>query len=293
MTDVPAQGYAAQVGVDTVAPIDVSSTGSEVLSCGLKSTETHVHSPGLRGTRSRLSYRVRATQEAVSGPMLLHPTASEIDFFLPYILGGATAAGVTDVADTLGEFVMSVDKVTKVYTYTAIRVSRATFSGTAGQPIELSLDLEAESESEANAGTFPAMTFVTDNMFIMGDCTLTLLSTARKFKSFQLVIDNMLDADRYNNSTTRSEIPAQDREVTLTVGTPFTSDNSDLYDAAIAGAAGSLVINDGSTTYTVDFGNCKIPKDGATVDGKSEIDLPITVNCFDNGTNSECKVTKT
>ena len=52
------------------------------------------------------------------------------------------------------------------------------------------------------------------------------------------------------------------------------------------------MFNDGTTTYTVDFANCKIPKEGPNVDGKSETMLPLTVNCYDDGTDSECKWTK-
>ena len=74
---------------------------------------------------------------------------------------------------------------------------------------------------------------------------------------------------------------------------PYTSDNADIYDIAIAGAAGSLAFNDGSTTYTIDFGNCKIPAESPTVQGRSEIGLPLSVVCRDDGTNSEYKVTKT
>ncbi len=93
---------------------------------------------------------------------------------------------------------------------------------------------------------------------------------------------------------TRTEIAAQDRSVRLEVSAPFTSDNTDLYGAAIAGAAGSLVVSDGSVTYTMNFGNAKIPAEGQDVSGKSEIMLPLTVDLFhDDASASELKITKT
>ena len=67
MTDVPAQGTLAQFCVDTAAPIDTSSVGMEILSSTLRAIDNHVHSPGLRGTRSRLSARVRNTTTTVNG----------------------------------------------------------------------------------------------------------------------------------------------------------------------------------------------------------------------------------
>lgn len=293
MSDVPAQGALAKMAFDASA-ITGASTGVEFVSTTLKRRDTHVYSRGIRGTRSRSKSRARIARTEVSGQIVLEPSASEIDFLLPYILGGTTAAGVTDVADALPEFVIGIDKVSKVYTYAGCRVARAVFAGQSGQALQLTLDIEAETETQANAGTFPAITLPTDNFFVMSDVTLTLLSVARKFASFTLTIDNMVDADRYLNSLTRTEIAAQDRSVRLEVSAPFTSDNTDLYGAAIAGAAGSLVVSDGSVTYTMNFGNAKIPAEGQDVSGKSEIMLPLTVDLFhDDASASELKITKT
>ena len=292
MSDTPAQGALAKMAMDPNA-ISASSQGFEFVSCTLARQDTHVYSQGIRGTRSRDKSRARIARRAVSGQIVLEPTPTEIDFLLPYILGGTTSMGATDVADSLPSLVIGVDKVTKVYTYTGCRVGRAVFSGQAGQAVQLTLDIEATDETEAAGGSFPAVSLPTDNFFVMSDLTLTLLSVARKFGRFALTIDNMLDAERYVNSLTRTQIAPQDRQVTLEVDTPFTNDNADLYGAAIAGAAGSLVMSDGTVTYTMAFGNCKIPADGAEVSGKTEILLPLTVNLFADGTTaSELKITK-
>lgn len=294
MTDVPARGALSKMAIDSAAPLDTSSTHMEFISCGLKATNTHAYGSGIRGERSRHKSRARIVATDTRGPIVLQPSATEIDFLLPYILGGTTdVGGVTDVADTLPEFLLGVDKVTKVFTYTGCRVGRCVIQGNAGQPLTWTLDISAESESVGDAGTFPAVTLNTDNFFVFSDLTLTLNSTARKFRAFTLTIDNLLDDERRNNALSPTEISAQDRAVQLTVDAPYTSDNEDLLGAAIAGAAGSLVMNDGTDTYTFDFGNCKIPSDGPTVDGKTEIQLPITVDCLKSGTSdSEIKVTK-
>lgn len=293
MTDVPARGALSQMAMDA-SSLGIGSTHMEFLSCGLKGTNTHAYSSGIRGERSRHKSRARIVATDVRGPIVLQPSATEIDFLLPYILGGTTAAGVTDVADTLPEFIVGVDKVSEVFTYSGCRVGRCVIQGNAGQPLTWTLDISAESESAGAAGSFPAITLNTDNFFVFSDLTLTLESSARKFRSFTLTIDNLLDDERRNNALSPTEISAQDRAVQLTVDAPYTSDNTDLHGAAIAGAAGSLVFTDGTDTYTVDFGNCKIPEDGPTVDGKSEIQLPLTVDCLKSGTSdSEIKFTKT
>lgn len=291
MTDTPARASQASLCMDDAAPIDTSSIPFHFISAGLKRSDTHVRSEGITGTRSQRDDRVRLAQTAVGGPLVFEPSPTEIDWLIEKILGGSTSAGVTDVADTLPEFLVAIDKITKVYTYAGCRVGRCTIAGNQGQPIRWTLEIEAETESEAAAGSFPALTLPTDNMFVFSDLTLTLLSTSRKFKSFSLTIDNALAADRYNNSLTRSEIPAMDRIVSLTVAAPFTSDNSDLYAAAIAGAAGSLAISDGSTTYTFDFGNVKIPAQGAEVEARgSEIQLPLQLMIYEDASSGDSQI---
>ncbi len=291
MTTVPAPAALAQYGVGAASPV---TQAIECLSSTLKKTTTQVHSTGLRGGRSRRKYRVRNVREQVAGNLVLNPTATEIDFFLTYILGGTPAAGVTDVADTLPEFFCTIDQVTKVPEFSGLRVAQAVFAGASGEPLTLTLDLEGEDETLGAAASFPALTLPTDNMFVCSDITLTLEGGAVEINDFSLTIDNALLADLWRNALTRTQIPAGDRIVTLAATPAYTSDNQGLYEAAIAGAAATLVIADGSTTYTIAAANAKIPPDGPEVPAiGGEIVLPITVNFFADDTNSECKFTKT
>jgi len=294
MADVPAQGSQATLAMDAALPFDASSEPFEFVSSTLKMQQSHVRSEGIRGTRQRRSERVRISQEAVSGNIVMNPSVTELDLLWTRILGGTVATGVTDVAETLPEFWILRDDVSKVHTFNSCRVARATFSGTQGQPIQLTLDIEGEDETIGNAGTAPALTLDTDNFFIFSDLTLTLQSTARKFRQFTLVIDNMLDVNRFNNSLTRTEIATQDMEVTLSVEAPYTVDNTDLEDQAIAGAAGILVVTDAVTTYTFDFANVKSESEGPDNPGRSEIFLPLNnMTCYATAANSAVKVTKT
>ena len=294
MADTPAQGAQAQLAFDAALPIDASSEPFEFVSSTLKMQQTHVRSEGIRGTRQRKSHRVRIGQEAVSGNVVMNPSVTELDLLWPRILGGVTGGGVTDVAETLPEFWIMRDDGSKLHTFNSCRVARATFTGTQGQPIQVTLDIEGEDETIEAAGGFPALTLDTENFFIFSDLTLTLQSTARKFRQFTLTIDNMLDVNRYNNSLTRTEIATQDLEVTLSVDVPYTADNTDLEDQAIAGAAGILVVTDAVTTYTFDFANVKSESEGPDNPGRSEIFLPLNnMTCYATAANSAVKVTKT
>lgn len=295
MADTPQQGYEVKMCVDSATPIDASSVGIEFVSCTLKKTSTHAQSQGIRGTRSRFSGRRREVQKAVSGNLTLNPGATEIDWFIQRILGGTTAGGVTALAEAIPEFVLcrSFPTTGLMHTFTGLRVNRWTLTANAGQPLTWSMDLEGEDETEAASSGYPSLTLPTDNMFICSDVTLTLASATRKFASLTLTLDNMLDTGRYLNSLTRSEIVPQDRSVTIQLSAPYTDDNEDLYDMAVAGAAGSLVIDDGTTTYTLSFGNLSAPAEGPEVSGRSEIMLPLNLVSEFDGTNREILCTKT
>lgn len=292
MADTPSEGALAKLALDSVLPFDTSSIPFEFTSENLRMVQTHLQTGGIRGSRQRRSHRVRIGTEQITGSIAMQPSKTELDWLLPYILYGSTSLGVTSLAEAVAEFQVMVDRVAKVFTYAGCRVGRATFAGSMGQPLTLSLDIEGETESIGNAGTFPAITIDTGTMAIFSDLTLTLQSSARTVKSFQLVIDHMLDAGRYLNSVTRSEIPAQDLQVTLSCVVPYTPDNTDLLDQAVAGAAGTLAWTFDSSTYTWAFGNLKAPSESPGVAGKSEIDLTLNMEAFHDGTNPVIKCTK-
>lgn len=286
------QGYAAKLAFDAVLPFDTSSEPFEFISESLAMSQTHANSQGIRGTRSRLADRTRIVSEAISGNILMRPTIAEIDLLLPRIFGAATVANVTNLSDAMIEFQVMIDRVAKVYTYAGCRISRAVIQGTSGGPIEFSLDIEGETESIGNAGTFPSLTIDTGNMYVFSDLTLTLNAVATEVASFSLTIDNMLDTGRFMNSVTRTEIPAQDRQVTLAVQVPYTTTNVGLHDIAIAGIDGSLVMNNGTSTYTWDFGNLKSPANSPVVGAKNEIMLGLAFDVYKSGSDNEVKVTK-
>lgn len=289
---VSAQGSQAKLAFDAVLPFDGSSEAYEFINESLQMVQTHVNTQGIRGTRSRLKGRTRIASEQITGSIVMQPSVTELDRLWPRILGGATNLGVTDVADTLPEFQVMIDRITKVFTYAGCVVSSAVISGSSGQPISLTLNIEGETESVGNSGTFPSLSIDTDTMFVFSDVVLTLDGTARELSAFTLTIDNLLDTGRYMNSVTRSQIPTQDRQVTLAVTLPYTTDEDDLYDIAIAGIDGSLALDDGTTTYTFDFGNLKSAARSPVVTGKTEIIHPITFDCYKSGSDSEIKVTK-
>jgi hypothetical protein len=147
--------------------------------------------------------------------------------------------------------------------------------------------------TEGNAGTFPSVTYDTDNFFVFSDCTLTAFGSARPIESFTLTIDNALDKERFRNNVTAQSLQPLDCKVTLEAVVPYAS-ASDLIGTADAGAVGSLVVTDGTTTYTFDFGNLKAtPEEEPDVGGREETLLTAHFESFRSGSNKQIKVTKT
>jgi len=290
----PAISTFAKVGIDTANP---TTLGFEYVSADLRKRQRHAYSSGVRGTKSRQSTRARIAAEPVSGQIVLEPTATELDRLWPWVLGGNTAVGVTDVADTLtnAERFIQIDKVTKVYTYAGCRAGRFTLNATSGGIIRVSIDVEAETETVGNAGSFPAITPPGENVFVCSDIVLTVNSIPITFGAITLTVDNVLDGNRFFNSVSRVEIPSLDRLVTLSVqNAPFDTDVQPLYDVAVAGFAGTLVMTGNGVTYTFAFGNLKVPAEGPSVPTRSEITLPLEFHSFAvPGGASELKVTKT
>ena len=145
-----------------------------------------VERTGLRGTRSHQSDDTRVGPYTVGGRLVLEPTPEDLAVWLPRILGAEAAGTTYDLAETLPSFTLSIDRVAKVFTYAGCKVDRATFQGSQGGLLRLTLDLVAQSENVAAAGTFPSLSPSTAPPYIFSDLALTLAATSREVKQFEL-----------------------------------------------------------------------------------------------------------
>lgn len=289
----PAIGSQAKMCMDSVLPIDTSSIPFEFKSENLRKIQTHVETGGIRGTRSRSKERVRISREAISGTIVMNPSPTELDWILEYICGTAQATDVFALGETVSPFQICIDRITKVFTYNDCRISRATFRASSGGLLELSLDIEGETETIGNSGTFPNLTFDTDTAYVMSDGALVLAADASavQFSSFECVIDNMLDTERYMNSVSRAEIPATDRLITLKLGMAYTVDEVDLYNQAVTGGTGSVTFTNGNQSILFSFANLKAPAESPVVGSKGEILLPLNLVAYKSGTTKELIIT--
>lgn len=283
-------GFASRMCIDSAA-LGVASPVYEYLSESLKGENSIVDTGGIRGTRSHPSERTRFGLTNVRGSIEFAPSPQEMVALMPWILGGTPVGNVYPLAETVPAMNVGIYRDSAMFDYAGVYVNKATFTGREGEPIKVALDLFGQTETSTPAGAFPstaALDLHPPLMFMDG--VLTLLSGARQFKDFTLSIDNKLIV-QFNNSVTATRITAADRDVMLEVKTPFTSAEVDLYNQALLGAAGSLVLTNGADSLSFAFAALQFPNNTPVVPGKVEIPLEMRGVARTSGSTKELIVT--
>jgi len=269
-------GWDTITGIDTVNP---TTAAFETLSNTLGAEAPVVDPGGMRGIRDHQSERCRQGNETIRGAIEMEPSPEELALLLEWILGGTKSGNNYPIADTLSSRYVQLDRIAKVHTYAGVYVNQATFRGSEGQPVRLTLDLIGQTETEGNAGTFPAITPLTTPPFMFAEGVLTLMSSARSFQDFTLTINNALETKFYNSRTATRIIPT-DRIVSFEASVPYDTNSTGLYGPAVAGAAATLVFTPPSPhsgySLTFTFGAMQFAKRPATVNGKGELMLPLS-----------------
>lgn len=267
-------GWASGLSAGAVGTAVGSFTEAiEFVSESVKKTGTILDTNGIRGTRSHASERTAEGTYTVAGQITLHPTPAVLDLWLPRILGANESTDTFALADTLPEFDLLIDRVAKRFVYGGCKVNKATFSGSSGQLIQLVLDIIGKTETESDTA-FPSITDPTDPPYVFHQGALTLVGSARSFNSFETVVDNLL-VTRFSNSQSATAINPGDRIVSFKCETPYTSSETDLYNQALLGSAGSLVFTNGNRSLTFTYGKLQFPANSPVIAGKGEIPLTL------------------
>jgi hypothetical protein len=293
-------GWAAQLGTVSESSYGVTPGGGVVerfvfANESLAKRGLIIPRNGLRGSRSAVADDTRQGPYQVVGSVQLEPTPADLSIWLPRILGAPASGSTYALANTLPSFSLSVDRVAQVFTYAGCKVNRATFLGAKGSLVALRLDIVGQSESVASAGSFPSLTpSVAAGPYIFaGDPVLTLNAAVREVQEFELVIDNALTTDRFMNSLTVVNLPEGDRTVRLRTKHAWAAANLDLYNQALAGAAGSLAFTNGGNSTAFSFGTLQVPANSPTTPGKAEVMLTLDMVARKTGGTLEMTVTHT
>jgi hypothetical protein len=213
----------------------------EFVSENLALDQEHIYEPGIRGTRLKPAERLRDGRKTPGGTIVMHPTYAELVDLLPRIVSAASAQSgynTYTVSDTQpAAYDVTVDRIAKVFRYTGCRTSRATFRGSPGRPLELTLEVEALTEVIGNAGTFPSLTISGTPPFVWHDGVVTIGGTTYQCFEWECTIDWMLKLDRFVNSQTRTDLPSMGLTITNRFTIPYTSTETALYNAGVSGFA--------------------------------------------------------
>jgi hypothetical protein len=182
-----------------------------------------------------------------------------------------------------------------VYVNRWILRGQANQYGSEPQPLQLALELVGKTQGMAVA--VPAVDLATTSntaVYIHEDAILTLNSIARPLIAFEFQGNNFLQV-RFTNSLTATDICAQDREISLNMTLPFTSDTLALLDLTIAGITGTLVFTNSTISKSLTFTlrNVKIPTRDPNVRGKNEIVMNLQADIYKISTTNEIQVTST
>lgn len=284
-----AMGALIKLGMDPT--LTASTEQYEVTLTGLNVNEALHDQNGFRGSRSHASERVRQGTRAPSFTVVLEPNSVELDLLLPRILGGTEAADVFPVAETLPSFVVNMDLVQQRWHWTGCKVSRATFRSASGQPLELTLEVEAQ-DVATSATAFPALSISTVGPYMFHDASagISVGGTLYQFRTFELLVDNVLDTGRFLMTQTRNSIETTDRIVQWTLDGPY-GDNSALYGLAVSGVACVATFTLGARSLAFSSNKVAFPRESPTVNAKEEIFLPLVGIARMDGSTREIVVT--
>jgi hypothetical protein len=295
-------GWASALAINPYANLAATTTFSassfrlSFLDNHIQETIELVQDEGLRGTRTRNVERVALGLNKVAGTIKLRPNVVELESLMPFILGTASSAGSYVVADTLPNLYLLADFVANVGTFTT-RVTKATFSGSPGQPIDLTLDLVGTVMSLGAAGTFasasiPAINIASRQYMFYDDASgITVNGTGYAIDQFQLTIDNKI-VPTYMMGATATDIEPTDRVITLSVRTKFTSGETTLQTDQRAGTprTGSLSFTNGASTFSFTFGNLLAHPESVVVPDRNHLRLPSNYQAYGVSTTKDVVV---
>jgi hypothetical protein len=153
--------------------------------------------------------------------------------------------------------------------------------------------MEVFAKARTTGVSFPASALAHTGQYapyVFQDCVLTLESATREVKELWLSINNFLQ-QRYVNSLSPTATCPSDRLIQLRTRHPYDSGNSGLLDTAIAGAAGTLAITNGTVSTSVAFTNLKSDQEDPTLDSLGEVDLELDMTSYHDGATKEIVIT--
>lgn len=291
MTQPASVGTLTKFGLDTVNPVTKSY---EYKSFSVGKHGNVLSTDGIRGTRSHPVERTRAGVYTIDGSIVMEPGPVDLDALLPLILGGAPSGSGTvtyPVAETLPSFFVTIDRIAAMATFAGCVMDSATFSAQQGSLLELSLNIAGKTETLGVVTGFAGLTPSLQPPYVMMDAVLTFAGGVQLFKSASFTVNNSVKRDRFMNSVTRTDVPALDRTVEVSLDLPYTTDQSSIYDLNATSATVLLTFTNGVFVFSASFAAVQFPTIPPTTPGRDEVLLPLHGIARSSGATKEIVIT--
>lgn len=230
----------------------------DVLSNGLVQTKQHVQSDGMRGTVERYADSVVEGTSTVGGTVVLEPRPDDWDFLWPLILGGGSAGSYV-LAQTLPTFYAHAAKGMNNPQYRGCVINSAVIRSAANQPLQVALDIQGETREPGIAFPSIAATLSVMQPYIHHQLVFDVDGTEFLLDNLEISILNQCKLDRFFNSQNRQGIPRGDYIVRVSADFPYTTDEADLYDIAVAGLPATATWTNGTVSMEMAFGTIQAP----------------------------------
>jgi hypothetical protein len=253
------------------------------------------HPDVIIGSREEVSERARKGPYFYGGWVWLTLTPGHAATIFPWILG-ADASGTTfALAETLQALGVLVDKVTTTHEFYNGVINRAVIQGRQNGPNGanwIRIGLQLFFRSYAVGTSYPSLTLDVTGQYaplVYEDGVLTLAGSSREVKAWTIDINNYVEPRWVNNLEATALCPSR-RTVRMSAVCPYDSGTSALYDPALAGVSGSLVITNSSTSITFTAGTIQIDTQTPVIEGKRELDLKLDMSLRKSGSTSSLVV---
>lgn len=175
----------------------------------LRFEQPHVNPRALTGSASQFAEFTRKGLEVVNGELPLLVTPETLQFLMPYVTGQAWSSGVTLPQTTPpGYFHAMVHRDAALYIYDALRVNTFSFSGTSGEPLQMSAGCIGRTRVApiqsiiSTVDQWPSGLDVDRSVpYMFEDVAITVDDETVEVRSFQVNHNNNLVPVYFNGST--------------------------------------------------------------------------------------------
>lgn len=260
-----------------------------------------IYPPGIRGERQKSKERARLGPHMITTerPLQMAVDPGMLDIWLPRWLGAAESLDTFDLAELLPAFGLLFNMAdTQTHELKDCKVDSWMIHGLAtgpeDNPLPIDVSMRIYGLTEALGTPAPNVALsIADSAapYTFGDVTFDLQGdTSREVKEFWLTGVNHLQPRFVCGSLTPVSLHPRDLDLRLTCRVPYDTDNDDLHDLPIAGAAGVVTMANGGMQCTWQLGNVKAPPSGPVIVGRTETDLFVEFEIYKNGTTPALRV---